>query len=196
MLPADGHRTISCIQGIVHFAKSVHRRLKVFQAQIGFYDTIVAAPSRAAALRAWGMHQNLFASGEARVASDEAAMEAATKHPGQPLQRALGSQDAFTLEPTSLPKIPDAPRKRPPPADKPARPKRSVADRTGLNEAEAALEEIETSRRQEEADFQAQMEALDASRRAAQMNYTRTRKQAADRVTVARATYKKAGGTA
>ena len=41
------------------------RKLKVFQAQFGFYDTIVAAPSQAAALRAWGVNQNLFASGEA-----------------------------------------------------------------------------------------------------------------------------------
>ena len=49
------------------------RKLKVFQAQFGFYDTVVAAPSRAAALRAWGTHQNLFASGEAKVATDEAA---------------------------------------------------------------------------------------------------------------------------
>ena len=30
------------------------RKLKVFQAQFGFYDTIVAAPSQAAALRACG----------------------------------------------------------------------------------------------------------------------------------------------
>jgi len=177
-------------------AKSVDRRLKVFQAQIGFYDTIVAAPSRAAALRAWGMHQNLFITGEARLASDEAAMEAAGKHPGQPLRRALGSQDAFALEPTSLPKIPDASHKKFKPADKPVQPARPAADRTALNEAEAALDGIDASRRREEADFQAQMDALNARRRAAQVDYTRARKQATDRVTAARATYKQAGGTA
>jgi len=37
------------------------RKLKVFQAQLGFYDTVVAVPGRAAALRAWGVHQDLFA---------------------------------------------------------------------------------------------------------------------------------------
>ena len=43
---------------------------------------------------------------------------------------------------------------------------------------------------------QAQMDALNARRRAAQVDYTRARKQATDRVTAARATYKQAGGTA
>ena len=35
-------------------------KLKVSQAQFGFFDTVVAAPSQAAALRAWGVNQNLF----------------------------------------------------------------------------------------------------------------------------------------
>ena len=46
-------------------ANAAGRRLKVFQAQFGFYDTVVAASSQAAALRAWGIHQTLFANGEA-----------------------------------------------------------------------------------------------------------------------------------
>ena len=70
------------------------RKLKVFQAQFGFYDTVVAAPSQAAALRAWGMHQNLFASGEATVTTDEAAVAAAIAHPETPLRRAVGSNDS------------------------------------------------------------------------------------------------------
>jgi len=36
------------------------RKLKVFQAQFGFFDTVVAAPSRAAALRAWGARQKIY----------------------------------------------------------------------------------------------------------------------------------------
>jgi hypothetical protein len=73
------------------------RKLKVFQAQFGFYDTVVAASSQAAALRAWGTHQNLFASGEAKVTTDEAAVAAALKHPETPLRRAVGSNDPFQL---------------------------------------------------------------------------------------------------
>jgi hypothetical protein len=58
-------------------AKRAARRLKVFQAQIGFFDTVVAAPSQAAALRAWGVHQDLFANGGAKAITDELALAAA-----------------------------------------------------------------------------------------------------------------------
>ena len=46
------------------------RKLKVFQAQFGCYDTVVAAAGQAAALRAWGTRQNLFASGGANLISN------------------------------------------------------------------------------------------------------------------------------
>ena len=37
--------------------KTPTRKLKVFQTQFGFFDTVLAAPSQAAALRAWGTHR-------------------------------------------------------------------------------------------------------------------------------------------
>ena len=52
-------------------------RLKVFQARFGFHDSVVAAVSQAAALRAWGVHQNLFADGQASITNDPRAVEAA-----------------------------------------------------------------------------------------------------------------------
>ena len=70
-------------------------KLKVFQAQFGFFDTVLAVPSQAAALRTWGTHQNLFAIGHAKLATDEAAIAAALEHPGTLLRRALGSHDPF-----------------------------------------------------------------------------------------------------
>ncbi len=73
-------------------AKSGERRLKVFQAQLGFFETVVAVPSQAAALRAWQVHQNLFTDGQARATDDPQAAEAALAHPGVPLKRALGSK--------------------------------------------------------------------------------------------------------
>jgi hypothetical protein len=72
-------------------AKGARRRLKVFQAQIGFYDTVVATPSQAAALRAWGVRQDLFAAGQARIADDAQAIDAALAHPDTPLRRARRS---------------------------------------------------------------------------------------------------------
>ena len=82
-------------------------KLKVFQAQFGFFDTVIAVPSQAAALRAWGTHRNVFATGHARLATDQAAIAAALEHPGTLLRRAVGSNDPFRVEPTSLPKAPD-----------------------------------------------------------------------------------------
>jgi hypothetical protein len=73
--------------------KTAARKLKVFQAQFGFYDTVMAAASQAAALRVWGTHQNLFASGQAKLSDDLRAVDAALAHPQTPLMRAVGSSD-------------------------------------------------------------------------------------------------------
>lgn len=58
-------------------------RLKVFQTHIGFDDWVIAAPSQKAALEAWDVSQNLFASGEAFVTIDAKAVALAMKTPGK-----------------------------------------------------------------------------------------------------------------
>jgi len=179
-------------------AKAPGRKLKVFQAQFGFYDTVVAAPSRAAALRAWGTRQDLFASGEATVSTDESAIAAAVANPEIPLRRAVGSKDAFALEPTSLPAVPDAPKKPVKPkanakasASPPAKP---PADRSKLDAAERALSKLDNQRKQEEAEFRRQAEALEDQRMAAQSAYVAARKAATAEVVAARTAYRNAGG--
>src|SRR3954469_5018962 len=95
------------------------RPLKVFQAHLGFYDTVVAAPSRAAALKAWGSRQNLFRDGSAKEAQDRQAVAAARAKPGVVLRRPAGSNAAFGENP-ELPKIPSLPKTKPPPKKVPA----------------------------------------------------------------------------
>lgn len=182
-------------------AKPAARKLKVFQAQIGFYDTVVAAPSMPAALRAWGVRQDLFASGQARVTDDAQAVAAALASPETPLRRAVGTSDPFELNPTGLPTIPDAPR-RPAverPAVKPApvspKPAKPPPDRSKLNEAEAALRRIDDDRKHEEAALRRRQEQLDAERAAAQEAYVESRKRATAAVVDARQRYRKLGGT-
>lgn len=178
-------------------ARAPGRKLKVFQAQFGFYDTVVAAPSRAAALRAWGTRQDLFANGEATVATDEAAILAATAHPETPLRRAVGSRDAFALEPTSLPKVPDAPKRAavsPAVKPKPARPPGPTADRSKLDAAEKALAQLDERRKREEAGFRREAEGLEARREVAQSGYVEARKAATAKVVAARTAYREAGG--
>jgi hypothetical protein len=179
-------------------AKAPKPRLKVFQAQFGFYDTVVAAPSQAAALRAWGIHQNLFAGGQARITEDPQAVEAALAHPETPLKRAVGSTEPFALEATSLPKVPDIPK--PKPAGKPAAkaapvsPPRPPADRTALDAAEARLQKLDEDRKREEAQLRRRQEDLDRERDAAQAAYVEGRRAATGAVVAARQAYRQAGG--
>ncbi len=173
------------------------RRLKVFQAHIGFYDTVVAAPSQAAALRAWGVRRNLFADGHAGITDDAQAIEAALAHPETPLRRAVGSNDAFALEPR-LPSIPHAAKKPatraaekvkaepPPPAQR--------ADRSALDAAEGALKKLDERRKREEAVFRRRQDKLGAEREAAESAYLESRKAATAAMVDARQAYRKAGG--
>lgn len=82
------------------------RRLKVFRAHLGFYDTIVAAPSQKAAAEAWGADAREFAQGFAGVTKDKDAVTAACAQPGVVLRRPAGTRGAFKAEPES----PSAPR--------------------------------------------------------------------------------------
>lgn len=178
-------------------AKAPTRRLKVFQAQFGFYDSVVAASSQAAALRAWGVHQNLFADGRAKIAENDKAIEAALAHPEVPLRRAVGSTDPFVLEPTSLPKVPDAPKRpaaKPSAKAKPAAPPRPPPDRSALDTAEVNLRKLDEARKREEADFRRRQADLEAERDAAQEQYVKDRKAATAAVVAARDAFRKAGG--
>ncbi len=175
------------------------RKLKVFQAQFGFYDTVVAAASQAAALRAWGTHQNLFASGEAKITTDEAAVAAALEHPETPLRRAVGSTDPFQLEPTSLPTVPDAPKRvaaKPTAKAKPKSAPKPPVDRSTLDAAEAALHQLDEARKREEADLRRRQDELDEAKSAAQSIYVEGRKAATSAVVDARKAYRSAGGEA
>lgn len=183
-------------------AKLGTRRLKVFTAQIGFYDTVVAAPSQAAALRAWGTNQNLFAGGGARVADDAKAIEAALAMPETPLRRVVGTNNPFELEPRGLPDIPDAPKKwaedrhpKKPPTLVP-RVRKPVADRSPLDAAEAALKQVDDDRKQEEADLRRRQDELDEIKTPAQEHYVARRQAATAAVVEARTAYRAAGGKA
>ncbi len=161
------------------------RKLKVFQAQFGFFDTVVAAPSQAAALHIWGTHQNLFASGQARVTTDEGATKAALQHPGVLLRRAVGSTDLFLEEPARPPQKPPAVTR------KPARP---PADRAPLDAAEVALKTLEDRRQSEENAFKQREQDLAAQRGTALEAYLDARDKACAAVATARKAYRKAGG--
>jgi hypothetical protein len=106
------------------------RRLKIFKTPIGFHDAYVAAPSREAALAAWGAGTDLFSAGIAELATVESqAAKAAMARPGQVVRvrRTGGKEDK------DGPRIESGATRRVKPKPKP-KPSRAVVDK-----AEASL---------------------------------------------------------
>lgn len=106
------------------------RKLKVFRTTTGFHDAYVAAPSRKAALEAWGADANLFARGVAEQVTDPKLMAGPLERPGEVIKvsrgdlaaqlKALGPRKkskakATTEEPEEQPPKPRKAKSKPPP---------------------------------------------------------------------------------
>jgi hypothetical protein len=81
------------------------RRLKVFRTPTGFHDAYVAAPSRKAALEAWGATSDLFARGAAEEITDQRLMAEPLAHPGEVIHvsRGVVAAELLALWPSRLP---------------------------------------------------------------------------------------------
>jgi len=88
------------------------RKLKVFRAHLGFYDTIVAAPSQKAALEAWGAGANEFHQGFAAQTEDPDLVAAAREKPGIVLRRQFGTKGPFKSEARLLGVLKTSPQNR------------------------------------------------------------------------------------
>jgi len=173
-------------------------KLKVFQASVGFFETVVAAPSKKAALAAWGSHQDLFASGAATAAEDPVAVKAALASPGVVLRRAAGSKGAFSeAGDLSGLTLPDPPKGKAQSKDKAAKGKRSPpppADRTALTAAEAALAGGKARYAKARADIDARRKALESEAAALGAAYDTDRKALEEARAKAAKAYRRAGG--
>jgi hypothetical protein len=67
------------------------RAFKVFRTPIGFHDAYVAAPTKKAALEAWGSTHDLFARGIAEIVTDPALTEEPLATPGKVIKRSRGT---------------------------------------------------------------------------------------------------------
>ena len=99
-------------------------KLKLFKSVIGFHDAYVAAPSRKAALTAWGASTDLFSAGLAEQV-DADICEDAFERPGEIVTRKRGSASEWTQ------------RAKP----KPKKPSRADLARTRIEQRLARLEE-------------------------------------------------------
>ncbi|GAA4222612.1 hypothetical protein GCM10022253_31470 [Sphingomonas endophytica] len=142
------------------------RKLKVFRTPAGFHDAYVAAPSRKAALAAWGASADLFARGAAEEVTDPALMEAPLAAPGQVVKRSRGSAaEQLAAAP--------APRR----AGKPApRRKKAAApvprpSRTALDAAEAALDAAAAAAAAERKELAKRRAALEREEKTAEQRW-------------------------
>jgi hypothetical protein len=144
----------------------VQKHLKVFQAHLGFYDTIVAAPSRKAALEAWRAGTNEFVKGFAGTTDDPLAVSAALAHPGAVLKRPFGSKGPYKLkaDPVPVPKLTARQRRLPAAASK----QRKLANDTARKAAERELRQATQQSAKALAELEERESALEREKTALQ----------------------------
>jgi len=86
-------------------------RLKVFVTTDGLTDFVVATSSRAKALAAWGVRQDVFKEGQAHESDDPELVAAATARPGEVLRRPAGSRETLAKLRPAKPPPPKGPSK-------------------------------------------------------------------------------------
>jgi hypothetical protein len=144
----------------------VAAKLKVFRTAVGFRDAYVAAPSKAAALRAWGTDKDLFARGGAELVTDETLQEEPLSKPGEVIYRTRGSLEEQIAALGTLPNRKSKPQVAEP-QDRPAKPSKKTKPRPSrakLEAAEQALGELENEREEAEAAMRERERALAAER--------------------------------
>lgn len=148
--------------------RDMPRKMKVFRTSIGFHDAYVAAPSRKAALAAWGATRNLFATEAAEEITDPALTAKPLAHPGKVIRVARGSLEDHlgAAEPSPAP-APDASHQ----------PRRSrEPSRAALDKAEAALTAFEETAERELAALREREDALARERAAREERLRRKRR--------------------
>nr|WP_166176827.1 hypothetical protein [Altererythrobacter segetis] len=166
------------------------RKLKVFRTPTGFHDAYVAAPSRKAALEAWGADADLFARGAAEQVTDPRLTAEPLKRPGEVIRVSRGDLAAQlkALGPRKKPaakKIEAKPERKPP---KPKPPPR----RDKVDEAEAALDEARRQRDGEWAALEKQREAIERKLDALEARHDKEIARLEQRFEKARAAYRAA----
>ena len=124
-------------------------KLKVFRTTVGFHDAYVAAPSKAAALRAWGASTDLFAMGAAEEVQDERLTANALAKPGVVIKRSRGTAaDHMAATDNAGGSSPRRSKSAKPPTPRPSR--------LNLDEADAELTEAEADYSRVKAEFEAE----------------------------------------
>jgi hypothetical protein len=155
------------------------QKLKVFRTPIGFHDAYVAAPSRKAALEAWGSGTDLFSAGIAEEVKEQSgkAAKAALKAPGEVVRvsREEGRDDRSSPRP---------PAARGRGVKKPSR--------AALDRAEKALAALELRQALDRAELAKEEARLAKRRRALEDKQSAARERAEAKRDAAEARYREA----
>jgi hypothetical protein len=151
-------------------------KLKVFCTTSGFHDQIVAAPSRPAALKAWGAKTDLFSMGVAKQVTDPKLVKKALAKPGEVirLNRSGGGEEAPAPK-----KVAKKPAARPP-------------SRAKLAAAEASLEKLEQRQAKERDAIEQELAALQKRRDQIEKRHAKARSAAEEKLEDARERYEAA----
>jgi hypothetical protein len=132
------------------------RKLKVFRTPIGFHDAYVAAPSRKAALAAWGSDADLFARGVAEEVTDPKLAKAPLAHPGEVIRLSRGDL------PAHLKALPKRKRAKAAQGKSPTKPRKAKPppNRDKVDAAEAAVKQVQARHAKEAQALERQLDAL------------------------------------
>lgn len=162
-------------------AKARKQKLKVFKTPIGFHDAYVAAPSRKAALEAWGADADLFSAGIAEQAEGGGkAAKAALEQPGQVVRVARSGGTDEPLPPRPSARARGGKRRKPKPS------------RAAVEKAEAAVAALEQKLAGERDALAKEEAALAKRRRALEAKQGQAMEQAEAKRDAAKARYRKA----
>lgn len=177
-------------------------KLKVFRTPIGFYDAYVAAPSRKAALAAWGADADLFARGVAEQVTDAGLLAEPLRRPGEVIRLTRGEASDHFKEIAKTdklraprPEVPDRKAERPVENEAaPSRPKakpKPMPSRAGIEKAEQAIAKEEASFAGALKAFEARAEALREEQSEARRAHDRKTAKLKDALEKSRETYRR-----
>lgn len=178
--------------------KKPGRPLKVYRTSTGFHDAYVAAPSKKAALAAWGAGKDLFAIGSAEIVTDPALTAEPLANPGRIVKRSRGNL-AVQLAAMPAEKERGASARKPKSDAHKTKPK-PPPSRARLDAAEAAVQAFEdeasaamAALRRREEELRQERQALDRRHAATAEKLERALAQARERYERALAEWRRSG---
>jgi hypothetical protein len=157
-------------------------RLKVFVTSDGLTEFAVAVSSKAKALAAWGVRQDLFKEGLARETDDPNLVAQAQARPGEVLRRpAAGRAEMARLKPARRSPRPAA---KPAPPPKPAGPSKAVLAKIAALERQ--LTALDAEHRKAAADLERERTRLENRAKAQETDYAARRGKLDAALTAAR----------